>query len=51
MANNSDPNKYSKNKDIKPESALSNLAAVESRLDAHRADWYYHGNVSRWWLG
>ena len=28
MANKSDPNKYSKNKDIKPESALSNLAAV-----------------------
>ena len=28
MANNSDLNKYSKNKDIKPESALSNLAAV-----------------------
>ena len=28
MANNSDPNKYSKNKDIKPESVLSNLAAV-----------------------
>ena len=28
MANHIDPNKYSKNKDIKPESVLSNIAAI-----------------------
>lgn len=28
MAGNIDPNKYSKNKDIKPESVLSSLAAI-----------------------